>query len=288
MSDLPEPRTATLMRVAYDGTEFHGFARQRGLRTVQGELERVLSELYGRATPGDEPLRVRGASRTDAGVHAHGQLVAFDAPDAGGPPAERLRMALWGKLPPDIEVSAAWSAQALDAQPLHPRRHNLGKHYRYAIRTARGRDPKSARFEWSFGRPLDRVAMQRAARAFVGEHDFASFRAAGCQAQSTMRRIDRVDVTQVETWCGIEGDAGAAPKVEGPGALRVDVHGSSFLMHMVRIMVGSLVEVGLGRKDERFISQLLQEPDRSKAGPTAPALGLTLEEVKWPRQWPPV
>jgi len=273
---------AILLRIAYDGTEFRGFARQDGLRTVQGTLEAALSELY------EAPVEIRGASRTDSGVHARGQSVAYDPPGSG-PPPERVRMALWGMLPPDLEPSASWEAKAPDHRPLHPRRHNLGKHYRYRIRCTPQRDPLTHRFEWHFGRALDHELMQHAARAFVGKHDFSSFRAAGCEARSPLRDIDEVRVSvRSETAVAIGGDPGRAPDPDGPSILEVDVHGSSFLMHMVRIMVGTLVDVGQGRSSPDCVEELLRLSDRPKAGPTAPAGGLTLMEVKWPTAWPPV
>lgn len=273
---------AVLLRVAYDGTDFRGFARQEGLRTVQGTLEGALSELYG------ERVVIRGASRTDAGVHARGQIIAFDPPGKG-PPPERVRMALWGLLPPDLEVSAGWEVEALDPRPLHPRRHNLGKHYRYRIRCTPQRDPLTHRFEWNFGRGLDLEAMRAGAAHFIGERDYASFRAAGCQSVSTIRRIEVVDVgPRAVDPVAIAGDPGRAPDAKGAELLEINVHGSSFLMHMVRIMVGTLVEVGLGRMSPNGIAALLAKPERKNAGPTAPAGGLTLMEVKWPTAWPPV
>jgi tRNA pseudouridine38-40 synthase len=131
--------TATLLRVAYAGTAFHGFARQKGLRTVQGELERVLSELYG------VEVETRGASRTDSGVHARGQVVAFSTPAVKGPPPERLVMALRGHLPEDLEVSATWSLPQDPERPLHPRHPNLGKHTLPARGTTLAFAPLAAR-----------------------------------------------------------------------------------------------------------------------------------------------
>jgi tRNA pseudouridine38-40 synthase len=264
------------MRVAYAGTRFHGFARQKGgLRTVQGELERILSELYG------VDIVTRGASRTDAGVHARGQVVAFTTPEVAGPPADRLMLALRGRLPEDLEVTSSWSLAQDPEQPLHPRHPNEGKHYCYRIRCARVVDPLTGPFEWTHHGELELDAMREAASHLVGEHDFASFRAAGCQAHTTVRRIHRVELVETGAGAGIAGDPGLEHRGSGR-RIEVHVHGEAFLMHMVRIMVGTLVEVGAGRRSPEWVQSLFESPDRQRAGRTAPACGLTLEEVKWP------
>ena len=266
------------LRVAYDGTDFSGFARQadrpdgRPIRTVQGQLEAAIEGLYG------QPVRTRGASRTDAGVHARGQLVAFDPPKPI-PPAGVLA-AVADRLPPDVTITAAWEDARTD-----PRRGNLGKHYRYQIRCTRAADPSTDRFAWHYGRTLDPVAMQRAARRLEGEHDFGSFRAVGCQAETSVRLVERVDVTWRAAGATIAGDPGARDAEHHDREwIAIDVHGRAFLYNMVRIMVGSLVEVGRGHRDLAWIDGLLAQPDRRAAGPTAPACGLTLVEVKWPWQ----
>lgn len=269
---------SVLLRVAYDGTDFHGFARQADredgtpVRTVAGTLERALAELYGAA------VTVRGASRTDAGVHARGQLVAFDAPREI--PASGVARALADRLPRDVTVSAAWEEDDPDV-----RGGNLGKHYRYRVRCSRAADPLTARYEWHYGRVLDPVAMQQAAWDFVGTHDFASFRAAGCQSSTTMRTIEAVDVTWRAARAGVPGDRGRMQRAgehRDADVIDVDVHGTAFLYNMVRIMVGTLVEVGRGARPIEHVAALLARPDRAAAGPTAPAAGLTLVEVRWP------
>ena len=170
------------------------------------------------------------------------------------------------------------------------RRGNLGKHYRYRIRCTRGRDPLLGRRQWHLRRRLDPVAMQAAARAFAGTHDFGSFRASHCQAQTTERTIEAVTVRWGAEAFGPPHDLGrldphacdgGSPEA-GPDWIDVDVRGQAFLYNMVRIMVGTLVDVGLGRRAVGLIAELLARPDRSKAGPTAPACGLTLIEVRWP------
>jgi tRNA pseudouridine38-40 synthase len=274
-----------LVRLAYDGTDFHGFARQPGkglepaLRTVQGELEAALQGLY------QAPVRTRGASRTDAGVHALGQIVGFEAPLRI--PARGVLLGLLGKLPRDLGVMAVWEATLADGGAVDPRFWNLGKRYRYRIRTGARRLPQTARGEWHLQRRrLDVAAMQAAARHFVGEHDFAGFRAAGCQAQTTVRRMLAVDVR-----AGALDDELASDPVcldDDPAAIvEIEVRGEAFLQNMVRIMVGTLVEVGLGRRGPDWVAGLLATPDRQRSGATAPPEGLTLVEVLWPKLWPP-
>ncbi len=250
---------SVLLRIAYDGTDFHGWARQapdrdgQATRTVQGELERALAELCR------QPVPLRGASRTDAGVHAAGQLAAFER--VTPIPCENLVHALGRALPRDVVVTDAWEEDG----ERDVRRNNAGKHYRYRIREAELRDPTTIRYEWHLGRTLALAPMREAAARFVGTHDFASFRAAACQARTTVRTIQAVDVVTA-----------------GPGLVDVHVHGLAFLHMMVRIMVGTLVEVGLGRMRPAVIDELLARPDRGAAGRTAPPSGLVLERVRWP------
>lgn len=274
-----------LVRLAYDGTDFHGFARQSGggrevpLRTVQGTLEEALAGLY------QAPVRTRGASRTDAGVHALGQVVGFEAPIAI--PPRGVLLGLLGKLPRDVSVLAVWEAQLADGGAVDPRFWNLGKRYRYRIRTGARRLPQTARGEWHLQRRrLDVAAMQAAARHFVGEHDFAGFRASGCQAQTTVRRMLEVTVRGGPVVDEIADDPGCL--TDDPAAIvEVEVRGEAFLQNMVRIMVGTLVEVGLGRRGPAWVAELLARPDRQSSGATAPPEGLTLVEVLWPKVWPP-
>lgn len=278
-----------LLRIAYDGTEFSGWARQRdradgsAIRTVQGEIEAGLSRLFG------QPVTVKGASRTDAGVHAYGQLAAFEPPSAI--PARGVLEALAGRLPSDVTVLAAWEEEGI----ADVRGRNDGKRYRYIIRTTRGRDP-IARDEWHLGRRLDPEAMADAARVLVGRHDFSAFRSAHCQAQTAVRTITAVRVHAAAAPLGPSTDPGRIelpkhgppnaddPAATGAGCDRVviEVEGHAFLHNMVRIIAGTLAEVGLGRRDRESVARLLDDRDRRDAGPTAPACGLTLLEVRWP------
>ena len=272
------PPVSILLRVAYDGTDFHGFARQRDpvrgepLRTVQGELERVLSILH-RA-----PIETRGASRTDAGVHALGQIVAFER--ALPIPCEGLRRAVTKLLPTDAAVLAAWDEEREGGAPVDLRKENHGTRYRYRIRCTRDRDPIRGRFEWHVGKPLDTAAMQHAATRLLGTHDFASFRSTACQAKTTVRTVNTVDIVAVAAPFG-PVDASRPPR-DGDDVVEVRVYGLAFLHNMVRIIAGTLVEVGLGQRAPASIDALLAARDRTKAGRTAPAGGLTLDEVVWP------
>ena len=278
-------RMTVLVRLAYDGTDFHGFARQQPAaggapqRTVQGALEAALAGLYR------QPVRTRGASRTDAGVHALGQIVGFEAPLAI--PPRGVLLGLLGKLPRDLAAVAVWEAALPDGRPIDPRFWNLGKRYRYRIRCSPRRLPQTARGEWHLPRPLDVAAMQAAAAHFVGEHDFASFRASACQARTTVRRMHTVTVRGGPAGDELAPDPACLPDDARAEVVEIEVRGEAFLQNMVRIMVGTLVEVGLGRRPAAAIAGLLARPDRRDAGATAPPEGLTLVEVLWPDPWPP-
>lgn len=253
-----------LLRLAYDGTDFHGWARQNPrpdgapLRTVQGELERALGVLAG------EVVVTRGASRTDAGVHARGQLVAFERTTPI--PCDNLQRALNKMLPRDMAVTAAWEETSPDGAPVDPRHGNGGKHYRYRLLLGAVRDPMIARYVWQLDGPIALSAVREAAACFVGTHDFAAFRSSMCQAATTVRTIHGVDVQ------------------EHPGELlEIHVRGTAFLHNMVRIIVGTLVEIGQGRGDGARVTAALASGMRADAGRTAPPGGLELVEVLWPR-----
>lgn len=264
-----------LLRVAYDGTDFHGFARQDGARTVQGALEEALAGLYR------GPVRTRAASRTDAGVHALGQIVGFEPPLSI--PPRGVMLALTGRLPRDVGVLAAWECALPGGGAVDPRFYNAGKTYRYRIRCTPHRVPPTDRAEWHLGKSLDVAAIEAGARHFVGEHDFAGFRASGCQAQTTVRRVLGVEVAGAAA----EEPPGLAMAGASPAIVTITVRGEAFLQNMVRIMVGTLVEIGLGRRAPDEVAALLARPDRARSGVTAPPQGLTLVEVHWPDPWPP-
>lgn len=241
---------AIRLTVEYDGTDLCGWQRQQNGPTVQAHLEAAVAEMVR------VPTRVTGASRTDAGVHAEGQVCAFQT-DRSIPALSFLR-GLNKLLPPSIAVRDA----AEVGLEFHPRHDSLGKHYRYSIWNRSARSPMTERTAWHRPRPLDLDAMAAAATHLLGEKDFSAFRAQGCQSLSTRRHLSRIEVAQVD-------------------GFRVDLHveGNAFLRNMVRIIAGTLVAVGEGRLAADALPDILASGDRSRAGQTAPPQGLSLVEV---------
>ncbi len=239
------------LRLEYDGTDFVGWQRQPNGRSVQAVLEAALEELLG------APVAAAAAGRTDAGVHALGQVVAFDAPRAL--PEKAYVRGLSSLLPEDVAVVAAEEVP----DGFDPRRWATGKRYRYLISRRRGRAPLLRRTHWEVFTPLDVGAMRVPASALLGTHDFSSFRAADCEAPHARRTLRTLDLHE-------DGEL-----------LRVEVEGTAFLKHMVRNIVGSLVEVGRGKRRPGWVAEVLAAKDRTLAGPTAPAHGLTLVEVTY-------
>jgi tRNA pseudouridine38-40 synthase len=239
----------TLLKLvlAYDGTGFRGFARQSGVRTVQGVLEESLTRLLG------HPPTISVAGRTDAGVHALGQVISFQAE---GEPS-RLQRALNGMLGPEIVVRAARAVPAgFDA-----RRSARAREYRYRIRTSEVADPFTARFEWHRPGRYRPGEMRRAARLLEGEHDFASFCRAPNDRSSTVRRLERLTIR---------------PTGE---TLELRARANAFLHQMVRSLVGTLVAVGEGKLAPDDMPAVLGARSRAAAGPVAPPMGLTLVRV---------
>ncbi len=237
------------LTLTYDGTGFRGWARQPGHRTVQGALEAALLRILG-----DVP-RLSVAGRTDAGVHARGQVVSFAA--AGEVDAERVRRALNGMLAPEVVVVDVRAAPAgFDA-----RRSATAREYRYRIDTGPIPDPFTARFVWHRAGELSLARMRQAARLLVGERDFFSFCRAPKEARSTVRRLDRLTVAR------------------GGDRFEITARANGFLHQMVRSLVGTLVAVGEGRLEAETIPAILASRDRSRAGRVAPPYGLTLERV---------
>lgn len=237
------------LRIAYDGTDFFGFQRQSDFPSVQQTMEEVLEGLYGCR------IRVYGAARTDAGVHARGQVINFYAPDRI--PVDKLPYALKGSLPPAIVVLDAVE-KAYDFSVRHD---NKGKHYRYIVVNGPVHDPFMLRYAWYIRKPLDIEAMQRAANTLIGTHDFSAYKGANTTPHNPVKTMYEITVSR----------AG--------GRVRIDVLGSGFLYHMVRNIVGALVDAGLHRKSPEALARILDGRDRRKLGATAPAQGLFLEEV---------
>jgi tRNA pseudouridine38-40 synthase len=239
-----------LLEVAYDGTAFHGWAAQAAARTVEETLRGAVRAIDPRAAG------VRGASRTDAGVHAEGQLAAFDT--ALEIPARGWVLGLNQHLPDDLAVRAARAVPPGFA----PRFAARGKRYRYRVLVDAVRDPPWRTRAWRVPE-LDFEAMDREAADACGTHDFASFRSAGDERATTVRTLSRV----------------AVEREPDPRVVAVVVEGDAFLYNMVRILVGTMVDVARGRLLAGAVARALQARDRRTAGTTAPAHGLVLEHV---------
>jgi tRNA pseudouridine38-40 synthase len=238
--------------VAYDGGDFHGFARQHELRTVQGVLEDALSKVLR------QPIKTSGAGRTDAGVHALGQVLSFST----GPEAvdlTDLRTRLNAMCGPEIAVlDAAEASDGFDA-----RFSAIARTYEYAILTREVHDPFSARTTWHHPEPLDVEAMRKAAQAFVGEHDFSSFGRVE-EGRSSIRNVEASEVDQHQD------------------LLLFRITANSFIQQMVRSIVGTLVRVGEGKLQPDDIESVIMARDRAAAGPVAPPHGLFLVSVTYP------
>lgn len=237
--------------VEYDGTDFYGFQRQPGLRTVDQVLEKAIARVTG------EEVRVLAAGRTDAGVHALGQVVVFDT--CSVIPAQRFAPALNSWLPEDVQIVSSEEC----APDFNPRHAALSKTYRYLIYRQKAGYTLWRRYAHFYDRPLDLEAMQAAARLVVGRHDFAAFMASGSAVKDTVREVYSFEVREEMPW------------------LTMEINGNGFLYHMVRNLAGSLLEVGRGAVTVEEFADVLNSGDRSMAGPTAPAQGLYLVEVRY-------
>ncbi len=245
------------LTLAYDGTGLVGWQRQAAGSSVQGLLEDALQQLAG------EHVTVIGAGRTDAGVHALGQAASFALDRAIGP--DTLVRALNARLPDTVRVLAAEEAPAA----FHARFGAQAKTYRYRMWHGDVISPFEQRYAWHVKGALDVDQMDVAARVIEGQHDFAAFQASGGAAHTTERRVSRSRIT-------------LAGRVTGSGRVIVyEVSGDGFLRHMVRNVVGTLVEIGLGRHSADWIGEVLESRDRTRAGPTAPPGGLFLVRVAY-------
>lgn len=241
-----------LLRIAYDGTDFHGWQRQNNLRTVQGELENALTKLLG------PEFRLGSSSRTDAGVHALRHPVTVTT---------EKTIPVWGLLkgvntllPADV---AATEAHQVDLR-FDAKRMALRKIYRYRFFESQIADPFEEKYSWRRRYPMNMPAMQAAARHLVGGHDFTSFRAADCDALHSRRFMQSIVVHREHK------------------VLNVTVVGNAFLRSMVRVIAGTLMEVGRGRQHPDWVREVLQACDRTVAAQTAPGRGLFLVDVIYP------
>lgn len=260
--------TVYRFEIAYDGAPFSGWQIQPQARTVQGEVHKALQRLTGLPQ-----VKVNGASRTDAGVHALGQVVSLPWPqEARAFHPHELMRALGAILPEEISVLRMERVEALDHQgrPFHARHCARGKRYRYRIWSHRVQNPLARRDHWHPRGAPDNEGWDRAHRAaeiLVGEHDFAGFRASDCVAPNTVRTLHRVELI---------------PPTDGRRDWCLVVEGTAFLKNMVRVLAGTLLDVACGRIDLERLQRALDSGDRALAGQTAPAHGLCLEEVFYP------
>ena len=240
------------LTVEYDGTDFHGWQRQSNGPSIQAAIEDALAQMLGVET------KIRGAGRTDAGVHALGQVAHFDA--EARIPLHGYHRGLNALLPRSIAIRSVEEA----APDFDARFSARGKLYRYTLWTAQTRAPMRERYVWHLRRTLDLGEMQRAADLLVGRHDFAAFRAADCERKTTVRNLSRLAIARPE-----------------PDLVTIEVEADAFLKNMVRILVGTLCECGFGKRDAAGVRRVLDGGDRRLAGVTAPPQGLALVRVDY-------
>lgn len=251
----PHDGPVTVLWVAYDGTEYSGFQVQPNAPTVQACLEKALETLSG-----GKRIRVNPAGRTDAGVHAVGQVVSFAW--ASSIPTEQLPAALNGLLPRDIVVFGS----ALAAPGFHARKRAVGKRYVYAVLLQEVPSPFWSRWALHWRGSLDLEAMREAAGHWAGTHDFSSFQVSGRPVVSPVRTVSRIEI------------------YERHSAVLISVEADGFLYKMVRSMVGTLLEIGRGALPADSAGDILAGQSRDGAGPTAPAHGLFLWAVSYKEQ----
>ena len=250
------------LTIEYDGGNYHGWQSQRCGGTLQDILEEKIGDIIRR------PVRVTGASRTDAGVHALGQVAAFTCDS--GLEAPVITRALNAKLPPDIRILRSEEAAA----DFHPRYDALRKRYFYLVSLGARRSAFVSRYMWNLPSRINFDMMEDSASLLRGCHDFSTFMGAGCSSKTQVRTVYELEVTRIESisfmTSSLSGDF-----------LKFSIEGNAFLRHMVRNIVGTLIEVGKGKLSIGELRRIFEAKDRTLAGPTAPAQGLFLEEITY-------
>ncbi|NQT32681.1 MAG: tRNA pseudouridine(38-40) synthase TruA [Candidatus Omnitrophica bacterium] len=239
------------LTISYDGTNYRGWQLQKNGWTLQAEIEKAIKKVF------KKHHRLYAAGRTDTGVHARGQVAHFKT--AGTVPAGKIKTALNSFLPEDIAIIKSEEVPG----DFHARFNAKKKHYRYYITTSRKRDPFGERYLWRIPYDLDVSLMRSEARKLLGTHDFRSFQASEKKERSSVRRITKIDI-----------------KKNG-SQISIDIEADGFLYNMVRNIVGTLVDIGRGYSPPGSMQKILKSKDRREAGPTAPAKGLFLAEVKY-------
>lgn len=246
--------------IEYDGTDYHGWQSQKSGGTIQDCIRETIYGITG------ERVNLTGASRTDAGVHALGQVAVFGTGSRLTP--DIIRRALNAGLPRDIRILDSRETD----EAFHPRYRALRKSYFYIISTGILRSAFLYRYLWDAKMQLELDAMNEAASRILGEHDFSSFMGAGCGSRTQTRTVYSLDITRYDKisfmTSSIRGEF-----------IKIRIEANAFLRHMVRNIVGTLVEVGKGKISHEMFGNILNARDRTKAGPTAPANGLFLEKI---------
>ena len=248
---MEDTKKRVMLIVAYDGTNYCGWQIQPNGNTIEGELNRALSELLG------EKIIVSGASRTDAGVHSCGNVAVFDT--IARMPAEKISYALNQRLPEDIRIQLSEEVEP----DFHPRYCDSEKTYEYRILNRRFPVPTERLYSYFYHYKLDVDKMKEATSYLIGRHDFASFCGSGAQVKTPIRTVTSMDVWR-------DGDM-----------VTIRISGTGFLYNMVRIISGTLIEIGNGQYPPERMDKILKACDRGAAGPTAPAQGLTLMGIEF-------
>jgi tRNA pseudouridine38-40 synthase len=238
--------------IEYDGTEYQGWQVQPKGPTIQGILEEKLRLLTG------DPIRIFGSGRTDSGVHALGQVAHFKTKSPMD--IHSMQRALNSLLPPDIVIQKIEEVH----EGFHARKDSKSKVYEYRILNRNLRSAFQRGYIWHIPQKLNLTEMKKATQSLIGEHDFSAFRTVGSPTRTTVRRVIRAE------W-----------RRGRDGLIRFEIEANGFLKQMVRSIIGTLVEVGKGKMKDVELQRILESKDRKKAGPTAPAQGLFLKEVRY-------